>query len=212
MENQPPMLRLPLPVRGALGLALALVLALFATSTAHAQITLTLTETDDPSVMAYSFSGSGTRLTSNSRNAGIHFNSNISSVDFVDADFGSIDFALTGTISDLTTSTDYAITGLRLTQSTNGDDWSILLTSIAGTTGNSYSVSGSGTFSLGSKSFANFITGTSSSNVGTGSTDFGPATMTVQASAVPEPSTYALALGLAIAGFTAVRRRRHHSI
>ncbi len=166
-----------------------------------------LEETGDPSTLAYTFSGSGTWQSTGSRNAGIHFNSNNGS-EFVDSTFGSIDIALTGTISNLTSGQDYAITGLRLTHSTNGDDWSILLTSVSGTIGDSYAISGNGFFTLGSQTFANFAIGSSSSNVGTGTTDFGSATLTVQAMAVPEPRTYALALGSAAALLAVARRRK----
>ncbi len=176
---------------------------------AHAAILVELSGAPSSSTVTYSFSGSGTWLATATRNAGLHFNSNNSQSNFVDANFAAnVDVTLSGggMLTNTTTGLGIAITGLRFTDSLNGDDWSLLLAAgtISGTLGDTYVISGSGTFSLGSLTFGNLIAGNSVSNVGTGTSDFGPATLAV----VPESAAFGWIAGACTLGFAVTRRRR----
>lgn len=190
-----------------LSVALASFLMVSGASRSSAAILVELSGTPSSSTVNYSFSGSGTWQITANRNAGLHFNSNNSLSNFVDSNFStSVDVPLSGTITNTTTGAGIAIVGLRLTDSFNGDDWSFLLGSgtLSGVLGDNYVVTGSGSFSLTALTFGNFILGSNVSNVGTGTSDFGPATLTV----VPESAAFGLVSGVCALGWIGARRRR----
>lgn len=187
------------------------VLVGFAAIRAEGGLNLTLSPTANPSVIAYEFSGSTERTDDVNRNVLNFLSDSGPSSDFVDSAFnGGVTVGVSGVLTNTATEQASSFSTLVLINSIDdsGDDWRIILSgSASGTIGDLYTIAGSGTFTLGEQTFANFLSGAiATSNTGSGTLSFGPATLSV----VPEPASYALLL--CGATLFIVRRRRRHLV